>query len=352
LKTAEIIVIGTGSIARGIVFGLSHVLGTFLRVAIIGRSHAKASEIALFANARAAIVGASVACQPMRISHCKAVEFSRLFRSLRPKVILLASSIQSPWEATRGENAWTRLMAQGGFGITLPLQLKLAAEVSRAASNIEVAVVNACYPDAVNVVLDRAGLRMTCGLGNAAIIEAFCRSKVAAKKKDVRVIAHHGHVGPWLIGKASGTQPRIWVQGGEVPGRQLHPNLDAMGEELNSVTASTAIPLLLSLLSGADLSTSIPGVSGLPGGYPFLLKRGKFSLRLPTGVTTAEAIEHNKKGERIDGLDLGTGVKFVGKARQALEAANFEYAQGFSFSDWALACERMVSLRDRLRNKS
>jgi hypothetical protein len=52
LKTAEIIVIGTGSITRGVVYGLSHVPGVSLRVAIIGRSHAKSSEIALIANAR------------------------------------------------------------------------------------------------------------------------------------------------------------------------------------------------------------------------------------------------------------------------------------------------------------
>jgi hypothetical protein len=208
LKSAEIVVIGTGSIARGIIYGLSHVPGISLRVAIIGRSRTKASEIALLSNARAAIVGTSVTCEPFVIFQFKAAAFSKLFLSLKPKVILLAASIQSPWEISQRENAWTRLVAQGGFGITLPLQLKLAAEVSQAASDLETAVVNARYPDAVNVVLDRVGLRMTCGLANAATIEAFCRSKVAtgklgSKKKDVRVVAHHGQVHPWLQGKAS-----------------------------------------------------------------------------------------------------------------------------------------------------
>jgi hypothetical protein len=109
------------------------------------------------------------------------------------------------------------------------------------------------------------------------------------------------------------------------------PTLAQSAEELNSVTTSTTIPLLLSLLSGATLRTSIPGVAGLPGGYPFLLKQRKFSLRLPPGIALAEAIAHNKKGEKLDGLDLGEGAKFVVKARRALDAANFEYAQGFSF---------------------
>jgi saccharopine dehydrogenase-like NADP-dependent oxidoreductase len=114
LKSAEIIVIGTGSIARGVAFGLSQVPEISLRVAIIGRSLAKASEIALLANARAAIVGTSVTCQPFRISRFKAAEFSKLFRSLKPKVILLAASIQSPWEITHQDNAWTKLISQGG----------------------------------------------------------------------------------------------------------------------------------------------------------------------------------------------------------------------------------------------
>jgi hypothetical protein len=346
LKTAEILVIGTGSIARGVVYGLSHILGRSFRVVILGRSPAKVSEIA---NARAASVGASVICEPISIAQFKAAKFSRVFRSLKPKVILLAASIQSPWEITEEDNGWTRLVAQGGFGITLPLQMALAVEVARAAMDLEAAVVNACYPDCVNVVLDHLGLRTTCGLGNAAIVEAFCRSAAGAREKDVRVLAHHGQLGPWLQGKAPGRQPRVWVRDHEVSAQELRPNYGAIGEELNDVTTSTAIPLLLSLLSGGTLRTSIPGVAKLPGGYPFLLRRGKFSLQLPSGITLEEAIEHNKRGERLDGLDVGAGVTFVGKARKALDAANFEYAQGFDLSEWLLACKYMTSLRDRLR---
>jgi hypothetical protein len=349
LKTAEILVIGTGSIARGVVYELSHILGRSLRVVIIGRSQVKVSEIALIANARAASVGASVVCEPVSMAQFTVAKFSRIFRSLKPKVILLAASIQSPWEITEEDNGWTRLVAQGGFGITLPLQMVLAVEVGRAAADLEAAFVNACYPDCVNVVLNHLGLRTTCGLGNAAIVEAFCRATVGAQEKDVRVLAHHGQLGPWLRGKAPGKQPRIWVRGHEVRARELRPNYGAIGEELNDVTTSTAIPLLLSLLSGGTLRTNIPGVAKLPGGYPFLLRRGKFSLQLPSDISLEEAIEHNKRGERLDGLDVGAGVRFVGTARKALDAAGFEHAQGFDLSEWPIVCKHMQSLRDRLR---
>ena len=120
--------------------------------------------MALIANARAAGFGTRPIFFPFGIPEFTASAFSRASRSLKPKVILLAASLQPPWESSQGQNAWTKLIAEG-FGITLPLQLKFAAEHSRGASISETAIVNACYPDCANVVLHRVGLRMTCNIG-------------------------------------------------------------------------------------------------------------------------------------------------------------------------------------------
>ena len=87
----------------------------------------------------------------------------------------------------------------------------------------------------------------------------------------------------------------------------------------------------------------------MPGGYPFLLKGGKFTLKLPPGVTSAEAIAHNKNGEWLDGVDLDTSVKFVGNAQKSLAAANYEYAEGFDLADWQSARDKMILLSERLR---
>jgi len=176
VQTADIVIIGSGSLASGVVNALSQVSKDSLTIVLIGRSVAKVRQMALIANARAATFGASATFLPIEIREFKAVAFARTFRALRPRVILHAASLQSPWEVSQGQNAWTKLIAAGGFGITLPLQLALAAEVSRGAADSEAALVNACYPDCVNVVLHRLGLRTTCGIGNAAIVEAFCRS--------------------------------------------------------------------------------------------------------------------------------------------------------------------------------
>ena len=349
MKTADVVVIGSGSLAHGIVYALSQMAKASFRIAIVGRSTAKVSRMALIANARAASFGARPIFFPCGIPVFKASAFSRELRSLKPKVILLAASLQSPWESSQGQSAWTRLIAEGGFGITLPLQLRFAAELSRGVADSEVVIVNACYPDGVNVVLDRLGFQTTCGIGNSAIVEAFCRSHPDAGNDDIRVVAHHGHLSAWLKGRTSQIQPRIWVRGKERKSLRLRPNLGPINEELNGVTSSTATRVVMSLLLGGTLHTSVPGVAGLPGGYPFILKSGKFALHLPSDITAAEAIAHNKTGERLDGLDLGTGVKFIGKAHQSLAHVGFEYAEGFDLAEWQSVCDRMVALRDRLR---
>jgi hypothetical protein len=139
------------------------------------------------------------------------------------------------------------------------------------------------------------------------------------------------------------------VKDKEITSLRLRPDLGPIDKELNSVTSSTAIRVVMSLLLGGTLHTSIPGVAGLPGGYPFVLKGRRFSLHLPSGITAAEALAHNRTGERLDGLDLGSGVKFIGKAYQSLTHLGFDYAEGFDPVEWQCVCDRMTALRDRLR---
>jgi hypothetical protein len=165
------------------------------------------------------------------------------------------------------------------------------------------------------------------------------------------VIGHHGHLSPWLQAKSSAALPRVWIKGREDDPLRFRPMLAAAGEELNDVTSSTSVSILLALLSGETLHVSTPGVAGLPGGYPFLLKRGKFSLRLPRGITREQAIAHNKSGEHADGLDLGPAVKFTEPARRALAAVSFEFAEGFAFEEWQAARNKLLALRDRLRSQ-
>jgi hypothetical protein len=349
VKTAEMVIVGTGSLAAGVANALSQ-SRIRMRVAVIGRSIAKTSQLVKIGNARAAMFGAPTRFEGVEIRRFQAAAFARAFRELKPRVIFQTASLQSPWEAGEGENGWTKLVASAGFGITLPLQMGLAAEVSRGAEGGEAAIVNASYPDGVNVAMERLNLRITCGIGNAAIVEAFCRA-VAGGNGDVQVVGHHGHFGAWVRGNRVGRKPRVWVKGREVQGLRYSPKVTAVDEELNQVTATTAVVVLMSLLTGQTLRISIPGVEGLPGGYPFELRKGKLKLELPAGITKEEAVAHNRTGERQDGVELGEGVRFTERARSELASVGFEYAEGFAFGEWEAVRDRMLVIRERLRRK-
>lgn len=349
MSDADIVIVGTGSLVTKSAYALSQLSAGRLQIAIVGRSKSKAARIAILANARTNALGRSARFVALELKEFKARAFERVFRSLKPKVIFQAASIQSPWEAAQGQNAWTRLVAAAGFGITLPLQLELAAEVSLGATDSKAAIVNASYPDCVNVVLSRLGIRTTCGIGNAAIVEALCRSHQAGQGKDVRVIGHHGHLGEWLKKKRSGGLPRVWVKEKEEKSYRFTPDIGAIGEELNEVTSANAVAMMMALLTGEQIKISVPGVAGLPGGYPVALKGGKFKMRLPAGISLDEAIEHNRTGEALDGLKLGAGVEFTESAKRELQRAGFEYAGGFDFAEWRVVRDKMLSLRERLR---
>jgi shikimate 5-dehydrogenase len=52
VKTADVVIVGSGSLAQGIVYALSQVATNSMQIAVIGRSDRKISRIALIANAR------------------------------------------------------------------------------------------------------------------------------------------------------------------------------------------------------------------------------------------------------------------------------------------------------------
>src|SRR5258708_25992762 len=120
VKCGGVVVIGWGSLGGGIWDAFSQVFIGSFRVGIVGRSVGKVSRMAVIANARAASFGASATFSALGFPEFKALAFSRVLRSLKPKVVLLAASLQSPWERSQGETGWTRLIVAGANRDTLP----------------------------------------------------------------------------------------------------------------------------------------------------------------------------------------------------------------------------------------
>ncbi|HEX8094632.1 MAG TPA: hypothetical protein VF542_12440, partial [Jatrophihabitans sp.] len=86
------------------------------------------------------------------------------------------------------------------------------------------------------------------------------------------------------------------------------------GIDGQSLTASSVLSVLRALLSDRPLLVHAPAPDGLPGGYPVLASRDGFELSLPEGLSEADAILINQKGQYADGvrhIDPVTGTATI-----------------------------------------
>jgi hypothetical protein len=144
------------------------------------------------------------------------------------------------------------------------------------------------------------GIPVTCGVGNVATLAAALQAALGLPDQTrLRLIAHHAHLHAGDTDEAP-----AWLD--ESPIADVSTLLAAQRSvdraAANRVTGHTAALLLHALLTGADVDTHAPGPNGLPGGYPVRLHGGAVSLRLPNGVSEAEAIAANERAAARDGV--------------------------------------------------
>src|SRR5262249_36124162 len=138
------------------------------------RNEAALIELALLAAARGAALDGPF---PVDIvpNDYSADALMRIFEHVKPRVVLVLASRQSPW---RMSPRWRALVSATGYGFTLPLQAVLADAVIFAANrrHPEAICLNGCYPDVANSLLRDRGLRVEGGIGNIAIVAAVLAS--------------------------------------------------------------------------------------------------------------------------------------------------------------------------------
>ncbi|WP_285707036.1 DUF6002 family protein [Microtetraspora sp. NBRC 16547] len=347
-------VIGTGGLARSICYALA-VCGTQpIRVLVAGRDHGRAAEVCYVAAARAAAAGVPVTFQPLTVDPACDRSLADTLGVGAPTGVLVAASSQSPWERQNAPSAWTELVQRAGFGLTLPFQAEPALRVGRAlaATHPEAWLINACFPDAANQVLAAAGVPALCGIGNGALIAASIQAALGLPdQRRLRVLAHHVH----LHTPSEGEEEALaWYDGQPVAevGKLLAAQRAATRSELNHVTGYAAAQLVRDLLAGAETDTTLPGVLGLPGGYPVRLSGTRLELRLPAGVSRAEAVAFNSRAALRDGVVVDDGrVRFGPTAQEELSRLVPELAEGFPISDIEAVTHRLDQLRTRLRNQ-
>lgn len=267
---------------------------------------------------------------------------------LQADFVVCCASAQSPYENLAQPSAWTRLIEEAGFGVTLPLQTTVVARVARALAEVSphTLLINGCFPDAVNPLLASLGLPVWCGIGNVATIAACLQEALdLPDQRALAVLGHHAHL-------SSLDEVLVWRNGSPLSdvSELLRAARALPRRELNAIAGQAAARLLADLANGSDVATSLPGPLGLPGGYPVRIANGAIALNLPAGLSRTQAVEWNTEAGRRDGIEVRDGqVSYTPKAIAALEPHLPEIANGWPAYALEEVTDQFCALRKRLR---
>ncbi|MEH2477961.1 hypothetical protein V1282_001318 [Nitrobacteraceae bacterium AZCC 2146] len=355
MQHSDILVIGTGYFAEIMICDIAVHAKRPVRVVIGGRNKERLSWLKEAGNARAANFGTEAIFETVLLDSSTPAIMGEGIAAVSPSVVVQSASMQSPWKVDRMDSAWSKLVADAGFGMTLAFHAVLPSRTSRALRDGAGATfVNTCYPDGVNQVLRAAGLPIACGVGNIGIFSSIITGLVSQpQRENIRVLGHHQHLVQWRKPgtERTGAPVRAWIGDDEIA------DVDAMTRhvqlpyrDLNVISGASAVPVLLALAGHGKINAHVPGPGGLPGGYPVTVEKGKTSLNLPKGISEQDAVTWNKSFEAADGVSVSTDGRVVYSevAQRAIAAHSKELAAGFHVRDIEPAAKALGELRARL----
>ena len=248
---------------------------------------------------------------------------AELIHQYQPDVIFNCTT-PFPWWKLERLPERERKIAEGagpGMWCALDCLLPLLLTEALALSGSSAAHVNGCYPDLTNAFLSAHPRAPRVGIGNISNLVPGLQLGYASElgvtpsEVGVQIVGHH-YVS-WNAPSKRGcpdapydltiTHPngKLRFSGPddrpfEVLRRQVSRvrGLDGLG-----VTIGSAATLLSELLGDSSRRHHSPGANGFPGGYPVRFGQGgEVALDLPADLTESEAVEINRKAQRMDGI--------------------------------------------------
>lgn len=356
--TVKLLVLGGGSLAREVLLalpGAAVIKGLELDVVVASRDRARAEWLCLLGAARAKAINAAVRYYSVGLSWESDEILAETIGQIHPNMILHTASLQSAW-SMNGDDAWSRLCRLGGYGITTALQAALLPRLGRAlrACGFDGPLINACYPDVVNAGAAAMGLRITCGLGNIALLAALFGRYLGWPPHALRLLAGHWDVNE--MSKPCGERcrlPAVWLDETRVSDAYVQHCPPLFGDSsMNALSAGATAAMLCAFLTDDDLPTfHVPGPCNLIGGYPVRLSGGALAIDLPAGVALEEAIVWNRARALLDGATVEAGERLVFEplAAERLATVAPELSDGFKFQDVEWVAAAFLDLRSRLR---
>jgi hypothetical protein len=231
---------------------------------------------------------------------------AKLFADYKPGLIIQCASLLSPFALAKSSSPAAKAVLQGGFALQISAQLPAIRNVmlARRSLGLTCPVVNCSYPDLTHPMLAAEGLAPTCGIGNVAILAMrFQRLIPGAESAKLRVISHHAHLIRSLLG--DGPAPLVYLGDRQLPEEELLLKTGLYsGATLNYLAAATVVPILTGLLRrDAIVETHVPGVRGLPGGYPVRFEDSEIRIDLPAVVSQESAVRFNVESAALEGIE-------------------------------------------------
>ncbi|TCR63150.1 hypothetical protein [Bosea sp. BK604] len=357
---ADILIFGTGNFAARILFDLAATGPAGLSVAIAGRNEDRLAWLRTAARARAAMFGTGVSIAEHRLDPLSGEAVSGLLSALAPRLVVNTASIQGGRTTTDRPDGWARLVQKAGLGISAVLQARISAVIAAcvAATAPGAAFVNCCYPDVVNPMLAAAGLPITSGIGNVAILAHAFTGELGPGQGGLRMLAQHAALSAFRRRAEERTGPaplRLWLGGQEVADIfERFASVKLAPEPVIDISGASGVPFFIALVQGRDWHGHLPGPNGLSGGYPVKLAGGRLELDLPEGLSAEDAVAWNIRFEEANGVVVGRDgrVRYTGRVEAALREVSPELAGGFDMAEFAAAYEAYSALSTALRERA
>lgn len=357
---ADIVICGTGTFAARILFDLAATGPRGLSVAIVGRDRDRLAWLRTGAKARAAMFETGVNVVDYRLAALATDAVAELVSKLRPRLVANTASLQGGRVATEKPDRWTMLVREAGLGVAAVLHAKLSFDIAAAvaAAAPAAAFVNCCYPDVVNPMLAAAGLPITSGIGNVAILAHAFAGELGPGHVRIQMLAQHAALSAFRrrAEERQGDAPlRLWIDGSEI--HDVYARFSAVklaSEPVIDVSGGSGVPFFVALVERRDWCGHLPGPNGLSGGYPVRLAKGRLELDLPEGLSDEDALAWNRRFEEANGVVVGQDgrVRYTGRVEAALAGVSREVAAGFDVRDFAAAYEKHASLCTALRQSA
>jgi hypothetical protein len=360
MTKTDIALFGTGNFAARILFDLAATAPGELSVAVVGRNRARLAWLRTAAQARAAMFGTSVRVIDYHLDPFSTETVAELLHGLQPRIAANTASAQGGRVVTDRPDRWTRLVHEAGLGVSAVLQARVSFDIARAVAVAvpSAAFVNCCYPDVVNPMLAGAGLPITSGIGNVAILAHSFAGQLGPGHGHLQLLAQHAALSAFRrpAEERSGQAPmRLWIDGREVS--DIYRRFAAVKlapEPVIDISGASGVPFFVAMARGQTWRGHLPGPNGLSGGYPVRLAGGRLTLDLPPGLTETDAIHWNVSFEQANGVVVGRdgSLRYTGRVEAALRNVSPQMAAGFSMSDFDGAYRAVSELRDQLRQRT